>query len=488
LGVTNFIWLNGTKGLDITDDHIDDTARFACGDTIVTMARDDFDDPKEYDVLSRATNVQGKKYNLVHVPLTTQKIEQAGEYGSYVNFYVGNQVVLVPAYNDPNDAVAVPIFQTLYPGKQIVSIPMATVLKDGGMIHCVTQQQPLAGPLFTMPPEEDPHEGTWLQWPHNEGRTKYDRKRKRLERYEESWIQMSLALHTGERVHIVVYDQSALERVRGILSQRGCDMTKIDLFAWPTNDVWVRDNGPVFVFDQKNDLHITDWAFNGWGGKVDFDDCNQIPRRVAQALDLPITTIPMVNEGGSVEVDGHGTLMAKRSSILNKNRNKGWTQDDAEAYFYRYLGVTNFIWLDGTKGADITDDHIDGTARFACDNTIVTFAHEDFIERKEYDILANAKNANGKKYKLVHLPVTTKKVFKGDYGVYINFYVGNKVVLLPTYDDPSDTVAIAILQKLYSPTGRKIVGVPMSEVAKDGGMVHCVTQQQPAARNPVSRK
>ena len=209
--------------------------------------------------------------------------------------------------------------------------------------------------VFTMPSEEEPHEGTWLQWPHNRNKS---RGTNVVKRYEESWVQMTMALHTGERVQIIVYDSKETERVYSLLESRGCNMKKIDFYQWPTDDVWIRDNGPVFCFDKKDRLHITDWGFNGWGERCDYKNCNQIPKRVAKELDLPVTTIPMVNEGGSIEIDGNGTLMAKRSCILNRNRNKGWKQEDAEAYFRRYLGVSNFIWMDGTKGMDITDDHM----------------------------------------------------------------------------------------------------------------------------------
>ena len=332
---------------------------------------------------------------------------------------------------------------------------------------------------FTMPSEEEPHEGTWLQWPHDHG-SRYDRNRNRLERYENSWIQMTRALHKGERVHIVVYNETDMERLRTILlAQDGMDMTQIDFFAWPTNDVWVRDNGPIFVFDVDNKLHVMDWQFNGWGNKANWQKCNKIPKLVAQQLQLPVTNIPMVNEGGSVEVDGNGTLMAKCSSILNKNRNPGWTKEDAEAYFRRYLGAANFIWLNGKQGGDITDDHIDGTARFANGDTIVTFYRKDFLDPREYDILASSKNAQGVPYKLVHLPVTKDKKIKGEPGIYINYYVGNQVVILPIFNDPNDAVAKHILQDLY-PT-RQVVGVDFTEPFKDGGLAHCVTQQQPAA-------
>jgi agmatine deiminase len=330
-----------------------------------------------------------------------------------------------------------------------------------------------------MPSEESPHEGTWLQWPHNRTTAHGSSKDSDLiQRYEPSWVIMTQALHASEKVHIIVYDHVYKDRVTQLLRRVGCNMNQIDFFVHPTDDVWIRDNGPIFVFDENQKLHITDWGFNGYGGRYDYALSNAIPKLLAQDMNIPFTTIPMINEGGSIEVDGNGTLMAKRSSILNKNRNKGWKQRDAELYFRRYFGVTNFIWLDGQAGIDITDDHIDGTARFAHNNTIVTFAREDHLNRKEYDELKKATNIHGIPYTIVHLPLTRRKIVNGEYGSYINFYVGNTVVLMPSFNDPSDEVARNTLQALYG-GGRTVVLVPMKEVMKDGGMVHCVTQQQP---------
>jgi agmatine deiminase len=336
---------------------------------------------------------------------------------------------------------------------------------------------PEDGKTFVMPSEDGVlHEATWLQWPHNFGWDK-----QHVKRLEPIWIQMTISLCKDEKVHIIVYNESEKERIAALLlknTQDG-DMTQISLFAWPTNDVWVRDNGPIFVFDDDGRLVVTDWGFNGWGGKSKFDKCNQIPHKVASQLGIPVYSIPMVNEGGSIEIDGRGTLMAKRSSILNNNRNPGWNQQDMERYFGKYLGVVNFIWLDGKKGGDITDDHIDGTARFANGDTIVTFRREDHKDPSEYDILANAKDAHGEPYKLVHLPLTTKKIEKvRDYGIYTNYYVGNGVVLMPTYNDPNDAIAKQIIANLYPQ--RHVVGIDAVELYKDGGLLHCVTQQQPA--------
>lgn len=186
----------------------------------------------------------------------------------------------------------------------------------------------------------------------------------------------------------------------------------------------------------------------------------------------------MVNEAGSIEVDGRGTLMAKRSSIINENRNPGMTQADAEAYFKRYLGVTNFIWVDGSPGYDITDDHIgeyivmtlednrknlihsthllypiiiDGDARFANDDTIVIHQRDSFYEPSEYDIITSATDVNGERYNIIELPKTSVPLEELDFteGVYMNYYVGNNVVIFPIFNDPNDDVAAEILQSLY---------------------------------------
>eukprot|EP00567_Pseudictyota_dubia_P012340 CAMPEP_0197442280 /NCGR_PEP_ID=MMETSP1175-20131217/8330_1 /TAXON_ID=1003142 /ORGANISM="Triceratium dubium, Strain CCMP147" /LENGTH=269 /DNA_ID=CAMNT_0042972717 /DNA_START=248 /DNA_END=1054 /DNA_ORIENTATION=- len=241
-------------------------------------------------------------------------------------------------------------------------------------------------PSFVMPPEDAPHEGTWLQWPHDYG---YDRRHVR--RYEGTWIKMVRELSKGENVHIIAYNDDERNRIGVLLrNDDDVDMSKISFLIAMTDDVWVRDNGPIFVRDSSSDgqLVVQNWRFNGWGRKADSHLCDQVPKAVSASLGVPCIDVPMVNEGGSVELDGRGTLMAKRSSILNSNRNPNWTQGDAEAYFRHYLGVTNFIWLDGKRGGDITDDHIDGTARFVNGDTIVTYSPRD-SSREEYKVFKN---------------------------------------------------------------------------------------------------
>ena len=327
---------------------------------------------------------------------------------------------------------------------------------------------------YTMPGEDELHEGTWLQWPHNHTYPGHS------QRHDGTFIAITKALHTGERVHIIVYDQDEEQRVRALLAHAQLDQTQVDFYQWKTDDYWVRDNGPIFTFDDKENLVVQNWGFNGWGEKAPFQYCDQIPTKVSDRLSLPMVPVSMINEGGSVEIDGHGTLMAKKSSILNSNRNPGMTQAEAEAYFRQYLGVTNFIWLEGKAGQEITDDHIDGTARFANARTIVTYEEEE-SDPKEYRQLVEAKNVAGHAYDIVELPLTRYRFPSSrEYGIYINFYIGNEVVLVPNFEDPNDEIANARIQAIYP--NRRVVGIPAIELGLDGGGVHCVTQQQPKTR------
>lgn len=188
--------------------------------------------------------------------------------------------------------------------------------------------------VFTMPSEEETHEGTWLQWPHN-----FTYGYGHSQAHDATWVKMTKALHTGENVHIVVYNQVEEDRVADLLVNEGVDMTKIDFNIWQTDDYWVRDNGPIFVYDENNDLVIQNWRFNGWGNKTPFAKCNQIPTKVGQSIAMEVVDVNMVNEGGAVELDGHGTLLAKKSCIINNNRNPGLTQEQVEANFKNTLGL-----------------------------------------------------------------------------------------------------------------------------------------------------
>ncbi|PUA39153.1 agmatine deiminase [Paenibacillus elgii] len=334
-----------------------------------------------------------------------------------------------------------------------------------------------------MPDEKSEHEGTWLQWPH--GYTYGEEYKKGI---EPIWIKMAGALSEGEKVHIVAYNQAEKERIRKLLTDQGVNMEKIDFFILPTDDVWARDNGPIFVYDHNNNLKIWDPGFNGWGKKTPFAQDALLRERLSRELNIETINVRnLVIEGGAIELDGNGTFLSTRSAVMNQNRNPDLSEAEIEKYIGS-LGVTNFIWLDGVPGADITDFHIDGFAKFYDKSTIITCSENDLAEwgllAKDIKTLLNANNASGESYKYVYLPLSQNKVTLengetlADKGSYVNFYIGNKVVLVPNYNDPQDRIANDIIQKLYPE--RKVVGIDVRELYKDGGMIHCVTQQQPA--------
>ncbi len=346
--------------------------------------------------------------------------------------------------------------------------------------------------LYTMQEETMPHEGTWLQWPHQ-----YQFGIQYRNELDPTWVAMTAALVTGENVHIIAYDQNEKDRITALLNNAAVPLTNVDFSIYPTDDVWVRDNGPIFVKDTNGNIAIQDWGFNGWGQKTDFfsgqplqyANCDAVPSQIAddRAITLIDLNSTMINEGGSVVMDGNGTLMACKSSILNSNRNPGMTQEEAEAIFKENLGATHFIWLDGQAGLDITDQHIDGFAVFGNDSTIVTM---DQVDLRDYDVLQTdidklyaASNKDGVPYNLVFVPLTQNNVRKTDgtnlgyKGSYINYIVSNDKVLVPNYNDPNDANANAIIQTIYP--NRTVVGIDVRNLYESGGMVHCVTQQQP---------
>ncbi|AZB02285.1 agmatine deiminase family protein [Chryseobacterium joostei] len=344
---------------------------------------------------------------------------------------------------------------------------------------------------YHFPEESSRHEGTWLQWPHH-----YQHGTTYRQRVEQTWIDMTKALQSGEKVHIIAYDEDEKKRIVSLLEKNKVPMKNVDFKIYPTDDVWVRDNGPIFVKDSKGNVLIEDWGFNGWGEKFDFENCDEIPKSIGKDLGIKVIDLneEMVNEGGSVETDGNGVLMACKSSVISQEkgatRNKGITQEEAEEMFETYYGVSKVIWLDGVTGLDVTDMHIDGFMKFANHNTMITMNEDDLLELglsdKDINTLYTASNVDGKEYKKVYLPATKNKVKTAygkqldEKGSYVNYYVANTVVLVPNYGDPNDQIANKIIQDQYP--GRKVIGIDVRNLYENGGMVHCVTQQQPEGK------
>jgi agmatine deiminase len=349
---------------------------------------------------------------------------------------------------------------------------------------------------FSMPAEWEPHEGTWLSWPHK----------------QESWpgnfepvpgvfVEIVKHLHRHEFVHLNVADEAFAADVRKLLIKANVDMTPIRFHFNPTNDAWCRDHGPIYVvrnvpgeFDDKGqprrERAIIDWGFNAWGNKYppyDLDDV--VPTRIAQQsgerLFTPGTSFNVVMEGGSLEVNGKGTLLTTESCLLNPNRNPHLNKQQIEEYLRDYLGVTNILWLgDGIAGDD-TDGHVDDITRFVSPNTIVTAIEDDPSDenykplQENYERLKAMKDQDGKPFRIVTIPMPGRAVYEEQRlpASYANFYIANSVVLMPSYRHRHDIRAMETLQKLFK--SRRVISIDCTDLVWGLGAIHCVSQQQP---------
>jgi agmatine deiminase len=353
---------------------------------------------------------------------------------------------------------------------------------------------------YYMPAEWEPHEGTWLIWPHD------DTHKKSQLHLEHIWLEMTIALHENETVQIVVTDKARRDHLMQQIKYYGISESKIEVHVIPNNDVWVRDCGPIFLVNSQGNLAVTEWNFNGWGERYPFEKDRLVPKRVANLFSLPLLTAPITLEGGAIEINGQGTLVATRSSILNPNRNPGLSLDEIETAIKDYLGIKHIVWLSGAPrkfcdmvGSD-TDLHVDGYARFTDESTMLYSWTDDESNnfypylKQHRDELRNARTESGKPFTLVPLPKpknemystlssSTKPPFESvlSLGTYANFYIANNVVLVPVYGDINDANAKSIISEHFP--GRDVIGIPAWATAERGGMMHCVTQQQPLVLN-----
>ena len=336
---------------------------------------------------------------------------------------------------------------------------------------------------FRMPAEWEPHEGTWLSWPRAEGISFPGL----YERAPVLWGRMVEELSIGESVHVNVLDDADAARVAAVLDVLPrVRRDRVHLHRIPTDEPWCRDHGPIFVV-RPGERAVVDWGYNAWGGKYPpYDRDDAVPARVAELLDVCCFTPGIVMEGGSLDVNGAGDLLTTESCLLNPNRNPTLDRAAIEAYLREYLGVVNVVWLgDGIAGDD-TDGHVDDLARFVAPDTIVTVVEEDPADenhrplRDNLERLRAARDRAGRPFTVVTLPMPRAVVRDGQRlpASYANFYVGNEVVLLPTFADANDAVARATLARCFP--SRRIVGIDSRDLVWGLGAFHCATQQQPA--------
>ena len=332
---------------------------------------------------------------------------------------------------------------------------------------------------YCMPAEWLKHEAIWLAWPHDPSTFTSG-----VEKVEETFVQIISLLHRDEHVNLFVTDQDMKRKVSGLLQSRNVDLMQIRFFEFEYADVWFRDYGPVFVKRNK-DLAMVHWTFNSWGEKYqELMKDAQIPHEINKAMQLPCFEPGIVLEGGSIDVNGKGTLMTTEQCLLNKNRNACLKKEEIEKFLKEYLGVTNIIWLKNGIAGDDTDGHVDDLARFVNPTTVVCGNDEGDDEnsealRKNYQLLCQSTDQDGRKLKIVKLPMPGKIAFDGKRlpASYTNFYIGNRTVLVPTFENENDKVALSILQKLFPK--RNVIGINCIDLICGFGAIHCVSQQQP---------
>ncbi len=325
-----------------------------------------------------------------------------------------------------------------------------------------------------MPAEWEPHRATWIAWPHN--RDDWPGKFAPI-----PWIYVEIvrALHRSERVRILTTEPA---RPRRMLARAGVDLSQIDFLPFPTDRVWTRDYGPMFVL-RGGRLAIHNWRFNGWVKYPNWKRDDRVAARAARALGVPLLEPGIVLEGGAIDVNGQGLLMTTQECLLSpvQERNPGLGRRRLEAILSRCLGVREFLWLGRGIAGDDTHGHIDDAARFVGPETVVAAVEPDPADPNHVPLAENLDRLRARPgLRVVELPMPRPLFFDGRRvpASYANFYIANQVVLVPTFHDPQDRVALSLLAELFP--GRDVIGIHSVDLVWGLGTIHCLTQQEPA--------
>ncbi len=321
---------------------------------------------------------------------------------------------------------------------------------------------------FRMPAEWEPHVATWIAWPHN--RADWPGRFAPI-----PWVYGEIVrkLAEVEQVRILTQSEAAEKQARRVLEKGGANLDAVEFFRCETDRVWTRDFCPLFVRNPRGDTALTAWRFNGWAKYPNHRRDAAVPAFLAKRLKLPAFTPGMVLEGGSIDVNGAGLLLTTEECLLSdvQQRNPGMSREQIEARLCEFLGVDRVIWLKTGIAGDDTHGHVDDLARFVNPETVVLVAEADPAD------VVTLRRAG---LMVVRLPMPRPLVFNGVRvpASYANFYVANEIVLVPTFNDSNDRVALNTLAKVFA--GREVVGINCTELIWGLGALHCMTQQQPA--------
>jgi agmatine deiminase len=337
---------------------------------------------------------------------------------------------------------------------------------------------------YYFPAEFAPHNATWLSWPHKEA--SWPGKIHTVYPY---YCQFIKELTAGEKVCINVNDEAMKNFAIDHLQTEEVDLGKLEFFFHPTNDAWCRDHGPAFLINPKAEQKkiIVDWNYNGWGKKYppfDLDDI--IPTRIAKHFGIPVYHPGIIMEGGSVDLNGNGTLITSTACLLNENRNPHLSREQIEHYLCNYYGVDQILWVNEGIVGDDTDGHIDDTVRFVNEDTVLTVVEENKNDgnyellQKNLKDLNQMRLLNGKQLNIVELPMPNEVLYEDQRlpASYANFYTSNRSVIVPTYRCNRDKKVLDIIQLCFP--DRKVVGIDSTEIIWGLGSFHCLSQQEPA--------
>jgi agmatine deiminase len=342
---------------------------------------------------------------------------------------------------------------------------------------------------YRMPAEWEPHEATWLAWPHC--RADWPGKFSAIPLV---YAEIVRRLHAAERINILVNDESARRGASAVLKRAGIDLRQIRFHHVPTDRVWMRDSGPIFLLNARGEKAFLDWRFNAWAKYDDWHNDDAIPSRLAASLGYRSwqpqwNDRRVVLEGGSIDVNGEGLLLTTEECLLSsvQERNPGFTRSDYERVFADYMGVKKVLWLNRGIAGDDTHGHVDDLARFVNPRTVVTVVEHNPADdnyrplQENLERLGGMADMHGKRLEIVPLPMPEPLYFAGQRlpASYANFYIANSLVLVPTFNDPHDRVALGTLAGLFP--DRKVVGIHAVDLVWGLGTLHCMTQQEPAA-------
>lgn len=345
---------------------------------------------------------------------------------------------------------------------------------------------------YRWPAEWERQQAIWMTWPHDP--TKWQGE---FDSIPPVFAELAATLSAAVQVRVLVRDAGVAEEARALITERlpkaNGSMERVGFEQMPTNDVWLRDCGPIFLLphpEHRATLPAASvgWRFNGWGNNfTPWDDDDRIPARLSQVLGIECFAPHIILEGGSVEGNGAGTLLTTEECLLNPNRNKGLGKPQLEKYFQDYLGARRVVWLNKGLNGDDTGGHIDMVARFIAENTVVISLTEDRADPNfhrlwdNHDRLQRASTATNSAMRIVELPLPEPVYFKKQRltASYVNFVYANNLLVVPTYGVPADRMALAILQREHPQ--HRVVGIRAEAILRGGGAFHCATQNQPAS-------